>query len=97
MRYMPVVTHMKQPSDIWRRNEAQHHGQRNRHQDEDHQRIGRENRDAPILGIAEAHFLVGEKLMMIERMSLVNRAQAFDIDRTMHDETMHRPFEDIRE
>jgi hypothetical protein len=35
--------------------------------------------------------------MMIERVALLDRAQPFDIDRAMHDEPMHRPFEDICE
>ena len=34
---------------------------------------------------------------MIERVALIDRAQPFDIDRAMHDEPMHRPFEDICE
>src|ERR1700746_228803 len=65
----------EQPSDIWAHEKTQHHSQRNRHQDENNQRIWRGNRDAPILGITEPHFLVSEKLMMIERMPLIDRAQ----------------------
>src|SRR5215472_4780626 len=35
--------------------------------------------------------------MMIERMALIDRAQPFDIDGAMHDESMYRPFEDVCE
>ena len=45
----------EQPSDIWRRDKAQQRGHRNRHQDKNNQRIGREDRDAPILGVAKPH------------------------------------------
>ena len=87
----------EQPTDIWRGYNTQHQSDRNRHQDENHQRIGRENRHPPIFGIAESHFLIGEKLMMIEGMALIDRPQPFDVHRTMHDESVHRPLEDVGE
>src|SRR5262249_38672603 len=57
----------------------------------------REHRHAPILVIAETHLRVGEKLMMIERVPLIDRAQALDVDRAMHDEFVHGPFEQVSE
>ena len=45
----------EQPADIGRKQQAENDGHRNRHQDEHHQRIGREHRHAPVLVIAEAH------------------------------------------
>ncbi len=87
----------EQPADIRRQQQAEDRGHRDRHQDEHHQRIRRKHRHAPILVVAEAHFLVGEELVMVERVALVDRAQALDVDRPMHDELVHRPFEHIGE
>src|SRR5262245_239639 len=87
----------EQPADIWRKYEPEDDGHRQRHENEHDQRIGREHRHAPILVIAETHLVVGEKLMMIERVSLIDRAQALDVDRAMHDEFMHGPFEQVSE
>src|SRR5580704_17008689 len=56
----------EQPADIRREDEAESGGGRYRHQGEHDQCIGREYRHAPILVVAEAHFLVAEELMMIE-------------------------------
>ncbi len=70
---------------------------RNRHQREHHQRVRREHGDAPVLVVAEAHFLVAEELMVVERVPLIDRAQALDVDRPVHDEAVHRPFEDVGE
>ena len=72
-------------------------GHRQRHQDEHDQRIGREHRHAPILVVAETHLIVGEELVMIERVPLIDRAQALDVDRAMHDEFVRGPFEQVRE
>jgi len=47
--------------------------------------------------IAQPHLLVAEKLMMVELVLPVDRTQAFDIDRPMHDKAVNRPFEDIGE
>ena len=80
-----------------REDETKNDGRGDRHQDEDHQRIGREQRDPPILVIAKAHLLVAEKLMMIERMPLIDRAQAFDVDRPVHDVSVDRPLEYVGE
>src|SRR5262249_22938118 len=68
-----------------------------RHQDEYDQRIGREYGHAPILVVAKAHFLVGEELMVVERVALIDRAQALDVHRPVHDVLMHRPLEQIGE
>ena len=35
--------------------------------------------------------------MVIERVTLVDGPQPFDVDRPMHNEPVHRPFEDIGE
>src|ERR1700733_3379737 len=64
----------KQPADIGREQSAEYCGQRNRHQDENDQRVGREQGHAPVLVIAKAHLVIREKLMVIERMPLVDRA-----------------------
>ena len=87
----------EQPADIRREDKAENGGGRDRHQGEHHQRIGRKYGDAPILVVAEAHFLVAEELMMIERVPLVDRAQAFDVHRPVHDVFVHRPLEDVGE
>jgi hypothetical protein len=47
--------------------------------------------------VAEAHFVVGEKLVMVERVPLIDRAQAFYVDRAMHNVFMHSPLKHIRE
>ena len=47
--------------------------------------------------IAKAHLLVGEELVMIERVPLIDRAQAFDVDRPVHDVFVHGPFEQVGE
>ena len=78
-------------------NVAEDNGSRQRHQDEHDQRIGRENGDAPILVIAEAHFAVGEELMMVERMALIHGAQTLYGNGPMHDVFVRRPFEDVGE
>ena len=77
--------------------EPEDHRGRDRHENEDDQRIGRKHGDAPILVVAEAHLVVGEELVVIERVALVDRAQALDVDRPVHDELVHRPFEQVGE
>src|SRR5271154_5763032 len=47
--------------------------------------------------VAETHLLVAEKLVMIERVPLIDRPQAFDVDRPVHDKLVHGPFEQIGE
>src|SRR5262249_34312281 len=87
----------KKPTDIRGKNVAEDDGHRQRHEDEDHERVGRKDGYPPVLVIAKPHFLVGKKLMMIEGMSFVDRAQALDIDRPVHDEFVDGPLENIRE
>src|SRR5262249_29465749 len=57
----------------------------------------REYSHAPILVVAETHLVVREELVMIERVPLIDGAQAFDINRAVHDIFVHRPFEQVRE
>ncbi len=87
----------EQPADIRREHRAENEGGRNRHQREHHQRVRRKHGDAPVLVVAEAHFVVAEELMMIERVPLIDRAQAFDVHRPVHDVFVHRPLEDVGE
>ena len=47
--------------------------------------------------VAETHLIVAEKLVMIERVPLVDRPQALDIDGPVHDELVHGPFKQIGE
>ena len=47
--------------------------------------------------VAEAHLLVGEELVMVERVALVDGAQSFDRDRPVHDVLVHGPLEHVGE
>ncbi len=87
----------EQPAHVGREQEAQHHGGRDRHQDEDDQRIGRKHGDAPVLVVAEAHLVVGEELVVVERVALIDRAQPFDVHRPVHDVSVHGPLEQVGE
>src|SRR5262249_50990441 len=87
----------EQPADIRRKYEPEDDGHRQRHENEHDQRIRRKHRHAPILVIAETHLLIGEELMMVERVPLIDRAQALDVDWAMHDEFVHSPFEQVSE
>src|SRR5215831_10903585 len=75
----------EQPANIGREQKAENDGKRKRHQNEYDEGIRRKYGHTPILVIAESHLLVGKELMMIERMTLVDGAQAFDVDRPVHD------------
>src|SRR5260370_1336266 len=70
---------------------------RDRHEYEHDQRVGREHSYAPILVIPKPHFLVGEELVMIERVALIDGTQPFDVHRTVHDVSVDGPLERIRE
>ena len=47
--------------------------------------------------VAKTHLVVGEELVMIERVALVDRAQTLDVDRPVHDVFVHGPLEQVRE
>ena len=87
----------EQPADVRREHRPEDRRRRDRHQDEHDQRVRREHGDAPVLRVAEAHLLVGEELMVIERVPLVDGAQALDVDGPVHDVFVHGPFEQIGE
>src|SRR4029079_19500759 len=87
----------EQPAHVWREDTAQHRSDRDGHKDEHDQRIRRKDGYPPVLVVTEAHLLIGEELMMVQRVALVDRAQPLDVDRTMHDEFVDRPFKDVRE
>src|SRR5215472_9470165 len=87
----------EQPADIGRQQRAERGGRGQRHQDEDDQRVRRKHGDAPVLVVAEAHLIVGEELMMIERVTLIDRAQSLDVHRAVHDKSVHCPFEQVGE
>jgi hypothetical protein len=93
---MPVVVHMKSQPTLGEMR-LPRTIRRDRHQDEDDERIGREHGDAPVLVVAEAHLLVGEELVVVERVPLVDRPEALDVHRPVHDEAVHGPLEDVGE
>ena len=76
---MPVVTDMNSQPTLGANKKPEHDRDRDRHQDEDDQRIGREEGHAPILVVAEAHLIVGEELMVIEGVAIIDRAEPFDV------------------
>src|SRR5436305_2348472 len=47
--------------------------------------------------VAKTHLLVGEELMMVERVALVYRAQPLDVHRPVPDASVHCPLEQIAE
>src|SRR6516225_7190621 len=87
----------EQPANVWCQKKAKHCGHRNRYQNEDDQGIRRKYRYTPILIVTKSHFIVSEKLMVIERVTFVDGAQSLNVHRSMHDEFMDRPFEYIGE
>jgi hypothetical protein len=46
--------------------------------------------------VAKAHFIIGEELMVVKRVPLIDRAQSFYIDGPVHDVLVHSPLKDIR-
>src|SRR5260370_1336264 len=50
-----------------------------------------------LMSIPKPHFLVGEELVMIERVALIDGTQPFDVHRTVHDVSVDGPLERIRE
>src|SRR6185503_4823595 len=45
----------------------------------------------------EAHLVVGEELVVVERVALIDGAQSLDVDRPVHDVFVHGPFEQVGE
>ena len=66
-----------------------------RHEDEHDQSVGRKDRHPPIAMIGEAHFLLGEELMMIQGVALIDGAHCLVLARPVHDVAMQGPFEDV--
>ena len=85
----------EQPADIARDQEAEHDRRGDRHQSEHHQRIRREEGDAPVVMVGEAHLVLGEELMVHQRVAAVDGAEQFDARRPVHDVAVHIPFEEI--
>ena len=88
---------MKSQPTLARDQMAQDDPARHRHEDEHDQRVGREHGHAPVLVVAKAHLLVGEELVVVEGVALVDGAQAFDVHGPVHDEAVHGPLEDVGE
>ena len=87
----------EQPADIRREDRTENRRRRQRHENEDDQGIGREYGHPPVLVVAEPHLRVGKELMVVERVPLVDRAQAFDVHRPVHDIFVHGPLEQVGE
>src|SRR6516162_6974801 len=75
----------EEPTHIGTENAPKHDREGQRDHDEHDQRLRRKKRDPPILVIAEAHLIVSEELMVIERVPLVHGAQPLDVDRPVHE------------
>src|SRR5712672_3153461 len=50
---------------------------------------------APVVMVGEAHLPLREELMMHQGVPVVDRAERLYLRRTVHDETMNPPFEEI--
>ena len=87
----------KKPAHVRRKHRAEKRGSRDRDEDEHDQHIGREQRHAPILVVAEAHLVVGEELVMVERVPLVKHPQRPDIHRAVHEIFVNHPLENVGE
>ena len=94
---MLVVVRDEQPADIGADQPAERHGAGDRQQRERRQRVGREERHPVIAVIGEAHLVVGEELVMLERVPVVDRAPDRVALRTMHHVAMQPPLEEIAE
>ena len=85
----------KQPSDVGRQQEIPEHRSGYGDQDKYDQRVGREERYAPVCLVTKTHFLVGKELVMIECVAVVDRAEPFPFQRPVHDKTVQVPLENI--
>ena len=85
----------QQPADIGRDQPAEDERGGDRHHREGHQRIGRKERHAPVVMVGETHLLLGEELVMHQRVPVVDRAERLDLRRPVHDEAVDPPFEEI--
>ena len=83
----------KQPRNIGREHVIEHQRSGDRDQYEYHQGVGREKCNAPVIGISEAHLAVREKLMVLQRVSFIDRPESRPSLRPVHDFQMQVPLE----
>ena len=84
-----------QHTDIGRDQLRQQQAARQRHEDKNHHGVGREKGYPPIAILAKAHFTIGEKAVISQGATFVNRPQIGPRLRPMHDPLMQELFKEI--
>ena len=76
---------------------AERERERRAHAHEGEEGAPREEDDAPFAGRAYGHLVVGEVLVVLARVPVIDRAQRPDVDQAVHHVLVHPPFEQVGE